>query len=225
MKPRLLFKGLVLMASLAAIGWGLKASGLAQHLDANWVDSEIRGQGANGWLLYVGVGALAVAAGLPRQAVCFLGGYGFGLGLGLALAQLASILGCALCFLYARLLGRELVRHRFAERLRRLDDFLHEHPVTMTMLIRFLPVGSNLITNLLAGVSKVAPLPFLLGSLIGYLPQTIIFVLLGSGIHVQPLWRSVLSVLLFLLSALLGVYLYRRLRHGHNLDSALDESL
>jgi uncharacterized membrane protein YdjX (TVP38/TMEM64 family) len=225
MKLRLLLKGLVLMASLAAIGWGLKASGLAQHLDANWVDSEIRGQGSNGWLIYVAVGALAVAVGLPRQAVCFLGGYGFGLGQGLVLAQLASIVGCAACFFYARLLGRELVRHRFEERLGRLDDFLREHPVTMTMLIRFLPVGSNLLTNLLAGVSKVAAMPFLFGSLIGYLPQTIIFVLLGSGIHVQPVWRTIVSVALFLLSATLGVTLYRRLRRGHSLDSALDETL
>jgi len=222
MKPRLLLKGLVLMASLVAIGWGLKASGLAQHLDAAWVDSEIRGQGGDGWLIYVGVGALAVAVGLPRQAVCFLGGYGFGLGLGLAMAQLASIIGCALCFFYARLLGRDLVRHRFAEKLARLDDFLQGHPVTMTMLIRFLPVGSNLLTNLLAGVSSVRPLPFLLGSLIGYLPQTVIFALLSSGINVQPLWRSVISVALFVVSAVLGVTLYRRLRHGHSLDAELD---
>jgi uncharacterized membrane protein YdjX (TVP38/TMEM64 family) len=218
--PRLLLKGLALMASLAAIGWGLK-SGLA-GLDAQWVDSAVRGEGGSGWPLFLAVGALAVAVGLPRQAVCFLGGYGFGLGWGLVLAQAASILGCLLCFLYARLLGRDLVRHRFAERLRRLDDFLSEHPLTMTMLIRFLPVGSNLLTNLLAGVSSVRMLPFLAGSLIGYLPQTLIFVLLGSGIHVQPVLRIAVSVLLFLASALLGLALYRRLRHGHSLDASLD---
>ena len=88
----------------------------------------------------------------------------------------------------------------------------------MTVLIRFLPVGSNLITNLLAGVSSVRPLPFVAGSLIGYLPQTVIFVLLGSGIHVQPMVRSALSVLLFVVSATLGITLYRRLRRGRPLD-------
>ena len=217
MNPRLLSKGLVLMASLVAIGWGVKVSGLAQHLDAQWVDSEIRGNGL-GWLYYLGFGAVAAAVGLPRQAICFLGGYAFGLGEGLVLAEGASGLGCLLCFLYARLLGRELVRHRFAERLARLDDFLKGHPFSMAMLIRLLPVGSNVITNLLAGVSSAPLPPFLAGSLVGYLPQTVIFVLLGSGINVQPVWRTAASVVLFVASALLGVLLYRRMRRDKDLD-------
>jgi uncharacterized membrane protein YdjX (TVP38/TMEM64 family) len=222
MRLQLLVKGLLLMASLAAIGWGLEASGLRHSLDAHWVDQEIRCQGRIGWLIYLSAGMVAIALGLPRQAVCFLGGYAFGLGEGLLLAQSASILGCLLCFLYARLLGRDLVRLRFAAHLRKLDDFLQGHPLTMTMLIRFLPVGSNLVTNLVAGVSSVGMVPFLAGSLIGYLPQTVIFVLLGSGIHVQPVWRTLVSVVLFLLSALMGVFLYRRMRHGQSLDDRID---
>jgi len=35
---------------------------------------------------------------------------------------------------------------------------------------------------------------------------------LGSGIHVQPLWRTAISVALFVMSGLLGVVLYRRVR-------------
>ena len=212
MNFRILAKGLFLMASLVAIGWGVEASGLAHRLDADWVDSEIRGNGVAGWLYYLGFGALAVAVGLPRQAVCFLGGYAFGLGEGLILAETASGLGCLLCFLYARLLGRELVRHRFADRLEKLDGVLRGHPFSMAMMIRLLPVGSNILTNLVAGVSSVKLLPFLGGSLVGYLPQTAIFVLLGSGIHVQPVWRTAISVALFVVSGLLGVVLYRRVR-------------
>lgn len=224
MKFRLFAKGLVLMASLLAIGWAIKVSGIANHLDANWVDTEIRGQGLAGLAIYVALGALTVGVGLPRQMVCFLGGYAFGLAEGLALAELASIIGCAGCFSYARLLGRDLVRHRFAERLAKLDEFLHDQPLTMTMLVRFLPVGNNLLTNLLAGVSSVRAIPFLIGSLIGYLPQTAIFALLGSGVHVQPVWRTAISVTLFLLSGVMGLSLYRRLRGAHSLDESLDKA-
>ncbi len=91
----------------------------------------------------------------------------------------------------------------------------------MAMLIRLLPVGSNVITNLLAGVSSVPLLPFLAGSLIGYLPQTVIFVLLGSGVNVQPVWRTAASVALFVASGLLGVVLYRRMRQGKAFDGTL----
>lgn len=221
-KPRLLIKGLILMASLVLLGWGLRAAGLAGGLDQHWIDTQVRGQGLTGQMIFLGVASIAVAVGIPRQLICFLAGYAFGLGAGIGLASLASLVGCVLCFFYARLLGRELVMHKFAARVGRIDDFLHDNPLTMAVLIRFLPVGSNLLTNLVAGVSSVRPLPFLAGSLIGYTPQTVVFVLLGSGIHVDPVLRITLSVLLFVASAIMGVALYRRLRHGHSLESELD---
>ena len=123
------------------------------------------------------------------------------------------------------MLGRELVLHQFATRVRRVDDFLHDNPFTMTVLIRFLPVGSNLLTNLVAGVSSVRIVPFVLGTLLGYTPQTIVFVLLGSGIRVDPVLRISLSIVLFVLSAAMGVFLYKRLRHGHSLGAAIDQAV
>ncbi len=224
-KPRLLLKGLVMIASLAAVGYGLKISGLGGILTQGWVDSQIKGHGLAGILLFVGLGSGLIAIGVPRQAVSFLGGYAFGLLQGLALASAATLLGCMLCFFYARLLGRELVLHQFAGKVRRIDDFLKDNPLSMAVLIRFLPVGSNLFTNLMAGVSSVPPLPFFAGSLLGYLPQTLVFVLLGTGVQVDPLLRIGASVALFLVSAVMGVVLYRRLRHGHSLDGALDAEI
>ncbi|MDR3441217.1 TVP38/TMEM64 family protein [Telmatospirillum sp.] len=224
-KIRLLLKGLVVMLSLVVLGWGMKVSGVGDMLDVHWVDAEIKGHGLSGEMIFLALGTVVVAAGLPRQAVCFLAGYAFGLGGGVILSTLASVAGCVVCFLYARLLGRELVMHRFAGRVRRVDDFLRDNPLTMTVLIRFLPVGSNLLTNLVAGVSSVRPIPFFIGTLIGYLPQTVVFVLLGSGIQVDPLQRTSLSVLLFVASALLGAFLYRRLRHGHSLDAEIDAAV
>ena len=79
----------------------------------------------------------------------------------------------------------------------------------MTLIIRFLPVGSNLVTNLVAGVSAIPTGWFLLGSLAGYTPQTLIFALLGNGVRVDPLWRTLLSASLLAASTLLGLALYR----------------
>ncbi len=222
MKPRMLLKGLFLMLTLAAFGWLLETSPLGNLLDTHWIDQQVRGQGLAGEGVFLLVGAAAMAGGLPRQAVCFLGGYAFGLLWGVLLASLASVGGCILAFFYARLLGRELVMHKFAARVGRVDAFLRDNPFTMTVLIRFLPVGSNLLTNLVAGVSSVRPGPFFIGSLVGYAPQTIVFVLLGSGIHVDPVLRISVSVALFVLSSALGVYLYKRLRQGHTLGADID---
>jgi len=225
LKPRLLAKGLVMILTLAALGWALKMSGLGDLLSEHWIDAEVKGRGLTGRLLFVGLGGALMAVGVPRQAVCFLGGYAFGFLEGTALASLSSVLGCMLCFFYSRLLGRELVMHKFAARVRRVDDFLKDNPLSMSMLIRFLPIGSNLLTNLLGGVSSVPAMPFFLGSLVGYLPQTVVFVLLGSGVQVDPVLRIGASVALFLVSAVMGVVLYRRMRHGHSLDGEIDQEV
>jgi uncharacterized membrane protein YdjX (TVP38/TMEM64 family) len=68
------------------------------------------------------------------------------------------------------------------------------------------------VTNLAAGVSSVAALPFIAGSAAGYVPQTVIFALVGTGVQVDPVLRIGLSVVLFVASAGLGLYLYRRVR-------------
>ncbi len=218
MSVRGLLRGLVFLASLVAVGFLLQAMQLDSFLDKAWIDSEVRGRGVTGELLLVATGAVFVAVGLPRQVISFLAGYGFGFTAGLALGLAATVGGCVISFFYARFLGRDVIARRFPGKIRRIDDFLADNPFTMTLLIRFLPAGSNLLTNLAAGVSRVGWLPFVAGSALGYIPQTAVFALVGSGIGVDPVWRIGLSVVLFVACGGLGIQLYRRYRHGKSLD-------
>jgi uncharacterized membrane protein YdjX (TVP38/TMEM64 family) len=165
-----------------------------------------------GILVYVGLAAAFTAAGLPRQIACFLGGYAFGFAMGTVYATVASGLGCALAVVYSRFLGREFVAQRMGPRIARVDAFLRRSPFQMALIIRFFPLGSNLVTNLAAGISSIPAIPFVLGSTLGYLPQTVIFALFGSGVEVSSAWRMALGAALFVLSTAMGVALYRRCR-------------
>jgi len=222
---RVLLRGLVLIVTLVAVGFLIEGMGFRDALDTGWIDAQIRGKGLSGDALFVMVGALFIGIGLPRQAVCFLGGYAFGFVEGVLWSSLASVLGCIGAFYYARFLGRSLVVTRFPDRIARLDAFLEGNTFSMSLLLRLLPVGSNLLANLAAGVSGVRAVPFFLGSALGYLPQTLVFVLLGSGIQVDPVFRIGSSVILFIASGVLGVWLYRRYRHGRRLDAATEAVL
>lgn len=217
---QLLLHGLGSLALMVVLGWLFHNS-----LDKAWIDQSVRGQGIHGELVYLLTGGVAVAGGLSRQLISFLGGYAFGLQTGFLLALAASVLGCVLAFLAARLLGRGWVVRHYGHRIERVDAFLHDNPFTMTLLVRLLPVGSNLVVNLAAGVSRIGFVPFVLGSAVGYVPQTLVFALIGSGIAVDPPLRIGLGVALFFVSGLLGFWLYRRYRHGHSLDAELDEAL
>ncbi len=225
MKARVILKGLALILSLALLGYLFRYSDLGHSVNEAWIDARVRGHGLNGALLFLLMGGLFTAIGLPRQIIAFLGGYAFSIGLGTLLGALAALLGCMLSFSYARLFGKGLLRTKLGERAGRFDHFIHAHPFSMTVLIRLLPVGSNLLTNLAAGVSSIRVVPFFSGSLLGYLPQTLVFALVGSGVHIAPTLKLSLAIGLFLLSGALGAWLYRRFRHGQSLDDKIDAEL
>lgn len=174
------------------------------------MDAEIRNAGLPGMLLFLGLGALATALAFPRQIVAMLAGYAFGFGLGTALALLAALLGCILAFSVARWLARTPLHQRFGPRIRKLDTFLAQHPFGMAVALRLLPLGSNALISLLSGLSSVRSLPFFSGSAVGYLPQSVVFALIGSGISVDPGLHLTLAAVLLLASGLIGFLLYRR---------------
>ncbi len=163
-------------------------------------------------LALVAVGTLLCAVGLPRQLVAFAAAYAFGAAIGGLLALLVQVLSCAADFAWARAVARNWAARRIAAspRLARLDDRLAARPFSATLTLRLLPVGNNLLLNLLAGVSAVPALPFLTASALGYLPQTVVFALIGSGAHVARGAQLLIGLLLFALSAAVGILLLRR---------------
>lgn len=215
-------RGMFLILSLIGIGLLLKSAGLEHLFERDWIDANVRGHGLRGYGLFLAAGALMTAIGLPRQMVAFFGGYAFGVMLGLLLGAVAALGGCVATFYYARLFGRGLVRRMFPLKLQSFDDFIHGHPFSMTLIVRLLPVGSNLVTNLIAGVSRIPKLAFFGGSFVGYLPQTLVFALAGSGLTVGSQWQIAVSILLLIISGLLGIRLYRRMRHGRSYARELE---
>lgn len=225
MKLRTYLPGLVFLVTLLIVGFVIEAGLFSGVLSEEWIDREVRGKGISGELLFLAVGGLATAVAVPRHVVSFLGGYAFGFGLGGALALVATEIGCLVDFFYARIIGRPLVSARLGARVRRIDEFLAANPFSMTLLIRLLPVGNNFATSLAAGVSRVPARPFLLGSLLGYAPQTAVFALAGSGIEMGVRYRVGLAALLFVVSGAVGIWLYRRYRHEKTLGDEVDKAI
>lgn len=220
MNVRIFLRGLALILGLALLGYLFHTSHLGNSVNEAWIDARVRGHGVQGALLFLAMGATFTAVGLPRQIIAFLGGYAFSVLLGTLLGALAALLGCMLAFTYARLFGKGLLRTRLGARARRFDAFIHDHPFSMTLLIRLLPVGSNALTNLAAGVSSIRPGSFFSGTFLGYLPQTLVFALVGSGVHIAFELKLGLALALFFVSGGLGIYLYNRYRQGRSLDDA-----
>lgn len=206
----LLLKAVFFFAPMALLVLLARHLGLEELMDNAWAEKYLLGQGATGVFLYIGATALLTLIGIPRMATAFVGGYVFGPLAGSLYASLGNGISCACSFAYARLVAHRALQKRFGERIRKLDAFLSRNPFSMTIAIRTFPAGLNTLTNLLAGITSIPPLPFIAGSTIGFIPQNLIFALLGSGIKLAPFWRIFTAACLFVASSLLGVWLFRK---------------
>jgi uncharacterized membrane protein YdjX (TVP38/TMEM64 family) len=210
---------------LALIVLILRLTGLADMLDEAWLDDHIRGQGLKGWIIFILLGALLCSFGTPRQLVAFFGGYAFGAAAGTLLSTLAALTGCACIYFSARRFGHALVAGRLGQgRLKNIDSYFREAPFLSTVTVRLFPVGNNALFNLLAGMANFPAAAFIAGSGVGYIPQMLVFSLLGSGIQVDTTWRFKVSAVLFLLSCAFGVFLYRRCRRAVRAAASLNET-
>lgn len=193
---------------------------------SEWVETLVREQGAWGQVTFLGLGIMATAAGVPRQAVGLLAGYAFGAMAGIPLALAAQLGGAMVAFVWAREVGQDWARARlegrFGHRLRPLSDVVHDNPFSSVLALRLLPVGNNLALNLLSGLSGIGFVPFLLASAIGYVPQTLIFALIGEGMAVEEGAQIGIAIGLFFISGIIGVLLIRRHRIAKALDPAAE---
>jgi uncharacterized membrane protein YdjX (TVP38/TMEM64 family) len=204
LKPALMAGGLItIAAALPLLGHGAAQTTLTSIL----AEGGLRGQ-----TVFLALSTLLIAIGLPRQIPAFAAGYAFGPWYGAAIALVSQVLACSLDFIWARAIAQDFCRRKFGVKLAWIDRTLSRHPFTATLMLRLMPVGNNLLLNLAAGLTSVRMLPFLLASAIGFIPQTLVFAMLGKGSAPDHAHLLLLGGATFLASALLGLVLLRRNR-------------
>ncbi len=153
---------------------------------------------------------LFTAAGLPRQLVAFVCGYVFGLVPGVLISLCSAVLGCMLAFYLARKLLRNYIAERHARTVEVLDRLVRHDAFLKIIVLRIQPLGTNLLTNLCAGVSSIRPALFFPSTAIGYLPQMLVFALAGDGVRLADQSKILISAALMVLSFVLAYYLWLR---------------
>lgn len=142
-----------------------------------------------GEIYFVGISTVLTAAGVPRLLFYALGGFVFGFWEGLMWSLCSSLIGSFAAFRLARWGSREWLVEHFGKR-RFFNRIAHAEPtVASVALMRMLPV-SNVIMNFGLALSRAGSRAFLLGSLIGFLPQGIVAVIVGSGIASDVPWAG-----------------------------------
>lgn len=139
------------------------------------------------------ISTLLITIGVPRLLFYALGGFAFGFWEGLLWSLCSSLIGSFIAFRAARWASRDWLIERFGKR-RFFDRIVHAKPtVASVALMRMLPV-SNVVINFGLALSHVGSRAFLLGSLVGFLPQGVVAVIIGSGIAKDVPWAGALQI-------------------------------
>lgn len=134
----------------------------------------------------VGIFALAYIAAtvlfLPGSILTLGAGFAYGVGLGTAAVVVAANLGALLAFLLGRTVARGWVASKVQSnpRFAAIDEAVGREGLKIVLLTRLSPIFPFNLLNYAFGVTRVSARDYLIGSLLGMLPGTLMYVYLGS---------------------------------------------
>ena len=157
---------------------------------ARWTAAEDAAIASARWMQAAGPGAVvaiavvytgAILVLLPVSLLDLAVGFAFGFGWGGLLVMPLCLVGATLAFRLGRGLLRSRVQRRFGRdpRAVSLDQAIGSRGLLLVVLLRLSPVPFSL-ANYLLSVTSVRTRDFVLGTLVGALPFTLLFVYLGS---------------------------------------------
>jgi uncharacterized membrane protein YdjX (TVP38/TMEM64 family) len=167
----------LLVAAIVAVAAGLPLTRWLAD-GAAWAGHHPLGAGA----LFVAAYTVAAVLAVPGTLLTLGAGFTFGLALGVALVSAGSVLGAIAAFLLGRFVARGWVARRIADspRWRALDSATRHDAFTLVLLARLSPLLPYNMLNYAFGLTDVRLRDYALGSWVGMLPATVLYVYIGS---------------------------------------------
>ena len=192
-----LFVGIALLLQNSALR--------ARFLDAPLLREVLDTAGTPGhiyWhaLLFVVTFSLLIGLGLPRLWVSAIAGAAFGTLWGTLLALAASVAGAAMVHRFGRTLLAGLLQRRIGPRLALWQARFDHNAFWWVLYMRLFPLSNATLAGLVCGACRIPIGPYLAGSLLGFIPLTIVFAIFGSGGAKGNFYQVALGTLLLLLT-------------------------
>ncbi len=162
----------------------LMAHGLPLRQSGEALLEWVRHAGFAGVLLFVGVYVLSSLCLVPSLMLNVAAGYLWGLPLGMAIVLPANAGAAVTAFVFGRWLARDWAAARVARsrRLSAFDAALGRAGLKVMLLMRLSPVSPFAILNYTLGVTRVRFRDFVIASLFGTVPGTLLYVAIGSAL-------------------------------------------
>lgn len=190
---------LLVLIALVLLYRHLDASGLLERLmDGQWLRGQTLALGVWGPLLIVGLMALAIVLNpIPSAPIALVSGAVFGHAWGTLYVVLGAEIGALIAFAIARVLGHDLLRRLFGERVA-LGWLGSQNALTwMVFVSRLLPFVSFDLVSYGAGLTPLKAWRFALATLLGLIPASFLLAHFGGELAAADMGKAMAALLLF----------------------------
>ncbi len=170
-------------------------------------------------VVFVVIYLVSVALALPLTTLFSLaGGLLFGLQLGLLLVVTSAAAGAVVAFLFARFLLGDWVKQRFQGKLMQaINDGVSKNGLHFLLFVRLVPIFPFFLINLAAAFTPMRLSVFFLGTAVGIIPGSFVYVNAGRALGEIQQPSDILSGTVLGAFALLGLFalipvFYKKLR-------------
>ena len=205
---------------VSGVAW-FYMSGTYQRIDPEGMRTWMRSAGAWGALLFVAAYTLLQPLGVNGLVFLVSAPLIWSPTEAFALNWLGTVGTGLFSFVFARFVARDWVQARLPPRVRRFDDRLYARGFMTVLLLRLVFYTAPSVQYAL-GVSRVRPGPFLVATVLGVAPFTLLMTLLGVRINAwlveHPIaswpWNRIGPVIVLVVVGFtaFGIVVFRKLR-------------
>jgi uncharacterized membrane protein YdjX (TVP38/TMEM64 family) len=144
--------------------------------------SWIQGLGPAAPVILVAIYIVACVLLVPGSLITLGAGFLFGLGKGFVVVSVGSVAGATVAFLVGRTVAREWISRKVLQnaKFRAVDEAVGRRGFYIVLLTRLSPVFPFTLLNYFYGITAVRTRDYVLGSWIGMIPGTLMYVYFGS---------------------------------------------
>lgn len=221
---KLLVKVVLFMAFAIVLFAALRLMGINySNMSVAEIKASIKSYGAWAPLMYILIYQIRPFILLPSAIASVAAGIIWGWE-ALIYIYLASIICATWQFFIARYFARDAVERMVNGKAEEIKKYIEKNSLVSVILIRMIPNVVWDIQNLILGLTKIKYWKYILGTIIGILPGSIVFVYFGDSLlsvllNPRHWWKMVLAVLV-----LGGIYwLQKNIRNKESKKEIKDE--
>ncbi|WP_237213968.1 TVP38/TMEM64 family protein [Falsiroseomonas oryziterrae] len=202
----LLVLAVLVALQFTPLGQWLSVDGLARSREA--LVGVVERHGPLAAIGYVALYVFVISLALPGATILTLaGGMLFGAALGTALTVAAATVGATLVFLLARRLFGADALERLGGAAERIAAGIRREAVSYLLFLRLVPLFPFFLVNIVPAFCGVRPKVFVLTTLFGIVPGTLVYSLAGAGLGAALAAGSSFDVSQVLTPQMLGALL------------------